>query len=194
MKFAVPDSAPQDMREIVHPWDVPRIARRVRYLPTDDRPRQERERRKTGELANSSKKWIAWTSAALVASLVHVLADFHIGLYSETSSRMSSLQAANLFFANQRIRPKTGNHLQRTLPRNRALAPGRRDRTAYSAYLHADPGGSFTLRKEPSSVGAYLGLVPARDHSGDSDPQKHITKEGEEMLSVSFWWAALTTS
>jgi hypothetical protein len=62
-------------------------------------PRQERERRKTGELANSSKKWIAWTSAALVASLVHVLADFHIGLYSETSSRMSSLQAANLFFA-----------------------------------------------------------------------------------------------
>jgi hypothetical protein len=157
-------------------------------------PRQERERRKSGELANTSNKWIAWTSAALVASLVHVLADFHIGLYSETSSRMSSLQAANLFFANQRIRPKTGNHLQRTLPRNRALAPGRRDRTAYSAYLHADPGGSLTLRKEPSSVGAYLGLVPARDHSGDSDPQKHITKEGEEMLSVSFWWAALTTS
>jgi hypothetical protein len=24
--------------------------------------------------------------------------------------------------------------------------------------------------------------VPARDHSGDRDPQKHITKEGEEML------------
>jgi transposase len=32
------------------------------------------------------------------------------------------------------------------------------------------------------SVGAYLGLVPARDQSGDRDPQKHITKEGEEML------------
>ena len=32
------------------------------------------------------------------------------------------------------------------------------------------------------SVGAYLGLVPARDQSGDSDPQKRITKEGEEML------------
>jgi transposase len=32
------------------------------------------------------------------------------------------------------------------------------------------------------SVGAYLGLVPARDQSGDSDPQKHITKEGDEML------------
>jgi transposase len=32
------------------------------------------------------------------------------------------------------------------------------------------------------SVGAYLGLVPARDQSGDRDPQKHITKEGDEML------------
>src|SRR5918994_204844 len=51
-----------------------------------------------GELANTSNTWIAWTSAALVASLVHVLVDFHIGLYDEASSRMSSLQAANLFF------------------------------------------------------------------------------------------------
>jgi transposase len=33
------------------------------------------------------------------------------------------------------------------------------------------------------SVGAYsLGLVPAQDQSGDRDPQKHISKEGEEML------------
>jgi transposase len=32
------------------------------------------------------------------------------------------------------------------------------------------------------SVGAYLGLVPASDKSGDRDPQKHITKEGDEML------------
>jgi transposase len=32
------------------------------------------------------------------------------------------------------------------------------------------------------SVGAYLGLVPARDQSGDSDPQKRISKEGDEML------------
>jgi transposase len=44
------------------------------------------------------------------------------------------------------------------------------------------------------SVGAYLGLVPASDRSGDRDPQRRISKEGEEMLSVSFWWAALTTS
>jgi transposase len=32
------------------------------------------------------------------------------------------------------------------------------------------------------TVGAYLGLVPARDQSGDRDPQKHISKEGNEML------------
>jgi transposase len=32
------------------------------------------------------------------------------------------------------------------------------------------------------SVGAYLGLVPATDRSGDRDPQKRISKEGNEML------------
>src|ERR671911_733464 len=33
------------------------------------------------------------------------------------------------------------------------------------------------------SVGAYyLGLVPARDQSGERDPQRRISKEGEEML------------
>ena len=39
------------------------------------------------------------------------------------------------------------------------------------------------------SVGAYsLGLVPARDQSGESDPrEKRISKEGDEMLSVSSW-------
>ena len=31
-------------------------------------------------------------------------------------------------------------------------------------------------------VGAYLGLVPARNQSGDRDPQRRISKEGEEML------------
>ena len=46
------------------------------------------------------------------------------------------------------------------------------------------------------TVGAYsLGLVPATDQSGDRDPhEKRISKEGDEMLSVGFWWAALTTS
>jgi transposase len=32
------------------------------------------------------------------------------------------------------------------------------------------------------AVGAYLGLVPAQDQSGDRDPQKHLSKEGDEML------------
>ncbi len=32
------------------------------------------------------------------------------------------------------------------------------------------------------TVGAYLGLVPASDRSGDRDPQRCISKEGDEML------------
>jgi transposase len=32
------------------------------------------------------------------------------------------------------------------------------------------------------AVGAYLGLVPAIDQSGDRDPQRRISKEGDEML------------
>ena len=32
------------------------------------------------------------------------------------------------------------------------------------------------------SVGAYLGLVPATARSGEKDPQKRISKEGDEML------------
>jgi transposase len=35
---------------------------------------------------------------------------------------------------------------------------------------------------ESRSVGAYLGLVPAQDQSGDRDPQKRISKEGDQML------------
>jgi transposase len=37
------------------------------------------------------------------------------------------------------------------------------------------------------SVGAYLGLVPATDQSGERDPQRRISKEGDEMLSVGSW-------
>jgi len=32
------------------------------------------------------------------------------------------------------------------------------------------------------SVGAYLGLVPGKDQSGERDPQERISKEGDEML------------
>ena len=31
-------------------------------------------------------------------------------------------------------------------------------------------------------MGAYLGLMPASDRSGDRDPQKRISKEGDQML------------
>jgi transposase len=36
--------------------------------------------------------------------------------------------------------------------------------------------------EQSRSVGAYLGLVPASDRSGNRDPQKRISKEGDEML------------
>jgi transposase len=36
--------------------------------------------------------------------------------------------------------------------------------------------------KKSRSVGAHLGLVPATDQSGDRDPQKRISKQGDEML------------
>jgi transposase len=32
------------------------------------------------------------------------------------------------------------------------------------------------------AVGAYLGLVPGKDQSGERDPQERISKEGDEML------------
>jgi hypothetical protein len=47
------------------------------------------------DMVGTSHGWIAWT-AALLASLAHVLIDSHIGLYGETSSQMSLLQAANV--------------------------------------------------------------------------------------------------
>ena len=49
-----------------------------------------------GEVTGIQTAWVGWTAAALVASLAHVLVDYHIGLYGESSLRMSSLQAANL--------------------------------------------------------------------------------------------------
>ena len=48
--------------------------------------------------------------------------------------------------------------------------------------------------KKSRMVGAYLGLVPAKDQSGEHDPGKRISGEGDEMLRVGFWSQALTTS
>jgi transposase len=43
-------------------------------------------------------------------------------------------------------------------------------------------------------VGACLRLVPARDQSGDRNPQKRISKEGDEMLRRLLVGTAPTTS
>jgi transposase len=37
------------------------------------------------------------------------------------------------------------------------------------------------------AVGAYLGLVPGKNQSGESDPGKRISGEGDEMLTLGFW-------
>ena len=36
--------------------------------------------------------------------------------------------------------------------------------------------------EQSRAVGAYLGLVPGKDQSGEHDPQRHISGEGDEML------------
>ena len=51
----------------------------------------------------------------------------------------------------------------------------------------------LTLQEDPRrfaksrAVGAYLGLVPGKNQSGESDPGKRISGEGDEMLSGGFW-------
>jgi transposase len=51
--------------------------------------------------------------------------------------------------------------------------------TALTFVLSLEDPSRFSKSR---SVGAYLGLVPAQDQSGDRDPQKRISKEGDEML------------
>lgn len=51
--------------------------------------------------------------------------------------------------------------------------------TAVSFILVLEDPSRF---KKSRAVGAYLGLVPGEDQSGDSDPQQRISKEGDEML------------
>jgi transposase len=36
--------------------------------------------------------------------------------------------------------------------------------------------------EESRQVGSYLGLVPSKEQSGERDPQKRISREGDEML------------
>jgi len=51
--------------------------------------------------------------------------------------------------------------------------------TALSFVLTLEDPGRF---EESRQVGAYLGLVPGKDRSGERDPQRRISREGDEML------------
>ena len=51
--------------------------------------------------------------------------------------------------------------------------------TALTFVLTLEDPGRFGKSR---TVGAYLGLVPGTDQSGESDPQKRISREGDEML------------
>src|SRR5918994_1766545 len=51
--------------------------------------------------------------------------------------------------------------------------------TALTFVLTLEDRSRFAKSRE---VGAYLGLVPASDQSGGSDPEKHISKHGNKMM------------
>ncbi len=51
--------------------------------------------------------------------------------------------------------------------------------TALTFVLTLEESSRF---EKSRSVGAYVGLVPGQDQSGGQDPQRRITKEGDEML------------
>jgi transposase len=53
------------------------------------------------------------------------------------------------------------------------------DLTALAFQLTIDDPARF---KKSRFVAAYLGLTPAKEQSGDSDPQKHITKAGDRFV------------
>ncbi len=72
--------------------------------------------------------------------------------------------------SNERYPKETG--LLRQVPGVGAL-------TALTFVLTLENPGRF---KESRAVGAYLGLVPGKDQSGEQDPGKRISGEGDEML------------
>lgn len=57
--------------------------------------------------------------------------------------------------------------------------PGVGPITALSFVLVLEDPARFEASR---SVGAYLGLAPSQDQSGESDPQKRISKRGDELL------------
>jgi transposase len=51
--------------------------------------------------------------------------------------------------------------------------------TALAFILTIEDPSRFEVSR---TVGAYLGLVPSKDQSGGCNPQKHISKRGDELL------------
>jgi hypothetical protein len=71
-------------------------------------------------------------------------------------------------------------------PGVRAPATGRGGRAAHGADLRADVGRPLSLREEPQR-GRLSGASACQRSVGDRDPQRRISKEGLEMLSVGSW-------
>jgi transposase len=67
-------------------------------------------------------------------------------------------------------------------PKTRLLrqVPGVGALTALAFVLTVEDPARFAGSR--AAVGAYLGLVPGRDQSGESDPQRRISKRGDRML------------
>jgi transposase len=63
--------------------------------------------------------------------------------------------------------------------------------TALAFVLTLEDPSRFAKSRQ---VGPYLGLTPATDQSGKSDPQKRISKHGNELTRKLFWSTAPTTS
>jgi transposase len=57
---------------------------------------------------------------------------------------------------------------------------------SFGGRLPKCPARSFHS-KAAEHIPEDLGLVPATEKSGDRDPQRCISKEGDEMLSVGSW-------
>jgi transposase len=70
---------------------------------------------------------------------------------------------------------------QESHPETRLLrqVPGVGSLTALTFVLTIEDPTRFD---DSRAIGAYLGLVPKKDQSGGSDPQRRISKRGDEML------------
>jgi hypothetical protein len=91
-------------------------------------------------------------------------------------SRSSSL-TARIQHYNRQLEALAQEHY----PETKLLGASTGCRDAYGFDLRAHPGGSRTYQREPAG-GRLLGLVPSGDRSGEHDPQKRISREGDELF------------